>query len=207
MQSNDVKKFLEDPDNIDLIVNYNYDELYSRWLSLDGFSRKSALTSVLWEAQLLDLSRIGNKISDIMFEDVKVEGNLVLPSNITEIKFRAFKDCHRLESIEFSQSLERIEGQAFAGCNNLKHIILPEGLQYLGAHCFNGCFELACVVLPSSLRQARNNIFSDCFSLNNKGRVEYNGTMQQFQSIDGFKEAFFYDVLYVICTDGVLHGY
>lgn len=90
MQSNDVKKFLEDPDNIDFIVNYKYDELYRRWLNLDGFSRKSALTSVLWEAQLLDLSMIGNKISNIMFAGTKIEGNLVLPSNITEICLGAF---------------------------------------------------------------------------------------------------------------------
>lgn len=206
MQSNDVKKFLEDPDNIDLIVNYKYDELYSRWLSLDGFSRKSALTSVLWEAQLLDLSMIGNKISSLMFQGTKIEGNLVLPSNITEIYLGAFQDCRRLESVEFSNSLERIAGRAFAGCSNLKQIILPEGLQYLGSNCFNGCLELAYVVLPSSLKQVKDNIFRDCFSLNS-GKVEYTGTMEQFQSIDGFEIGFFSDILQIVCTDGILRLY
>lgn len=163
MQSNDLNKFLADPDIIDLIVNYQYDELYSRWLNLDRFSRRSVLTNILWEAQLLDLSMIGNKIWDHMFWGTKIEGNLVLTSNITEINFGAFQDCRRLESVEFSNSLERIESRAFANCNNLKQIILPEGLQYLGSHCFSGCLELAYVVLPVSLKYVKNNIFRDCF--------------------------------------------
>lgn len=66
MNIKNIETFLSDSDNLDLILNHNYKDLWVRFESEYPFSA-SDLMVVLWRSNLLDLSDIGNSIWQGMF--------------------------------------------------------------------------------------------------------------------------------------------
>ena len=66
MNIKNIETFLSDSDNLDLILNHNYKDLWVRFKSEYPFSA-SDLMVVLWRSNLLDLSDIGNSIWQGMF--------------------------------------------------------------------------------------------------------------------------------------------
>ena len=66
MNIKNIETFLSDNDNLNLILNHNYKDL---WVRFESEYRVSAsdLMIVLWRSNLLDLSDIGNSIWQRMF--------------------------------------------------------------------------------------------------------------------------------------------
>ena len=103
---------------------------------------------------------------------VKYQGNaaaVVIPENVTEIGYEAFKDCITLQEISFPSRLRSIDYGAFMGCVNLKKVDLPDCLRYLGSNAdsgvFEGCTSLHEVHLPIELNTLGANTFKGCTSL------------------------------------------
>ena len=103
---------------------------------------------------------------------VKYQGNaaaVVIPENVTEIGYEAFKDCITLQEVSFPSRLRSIDYGAFMGCVNLKKVDLPDCLRYLGADAtegvFEGCTSLHEVHLPTELNTLGANTFKGCTSL------------------------------------------
>lgn len=71
----------------------------------------------------------GFKDSDI--EEVDLSGAQVILA-------QAFRGCHKLKKVTFSNSLIRIDNQAFYDCPELKELKLPESLKELGTSIYNG---------------------------------------------------------------------
>lgn len=64
-------------------------------------------------------------------------------SGVTNIEFSAFRNCKKLGSVTFSQSLETIGESAFFGCKSLKEISIPSSVSYIGYDAFSSCNSLA----------------------------------------------------------------
>ncbi len=88
-----------------------------------------------------------------------------IPTGVTKIPARAFKDCAELEEILLPDTLTEIGQEAFAGCVSLKNAILPDSVEILGASAFAGCTSLEAVSIPKGETSLTANVFEGCRSL------------------------------------------
>ena len=79
--------------------------------------------------------------------------SVVIPSAVTVIMNKAFKDCAELETVVMIQSpadgLQRIGDSAFYGCGSLKEIVLPDTVTDIGSYVFENCSSLTSFKMPA----------------------------------------------------------
>jgi len=91
--------------------------------------------------------------------------HVIVSSSVVEIPGAAFKDCEKLESINFPSSLFCIGYSAFYGCHELKKINMSSSVISIGNEAFFGCFGLEDINLPEGLLSIGDNAFRQCVSL------------------------------------------
>ena len=76
---------------------------------------------------------------------------VVVPEGIAKIDFGCFMNSDAKEVV-FPSTLKEIGWRAFYGCENIKNITLPKGLESIGAECFmNTVVKKA--VIPGSVKK------------------------------------------------------
>ncbi|MBQ6795024.1 MAG: leucine-rich repeat protein [Clostridia bacterium] len=100
------------------------------------------------------------------FEESKLE-YVYIEEGIEEISPEAFKNCDRLTSISFPNSLKTIKNEAFSGCVSLSEINLPDSVTYIGEDAFSKCENLSDVKFPPYV-YLQNNPFKDTAFYNNE---------------------------------------
>ena len=68
-------------------------------------------------------------------ENTKGRKAIVIPEGVAKIDFGCFMNSDTKEVV-FPSTLKEIGWRAFYGCKNLKNIILPKGPESIGAECF-----------------------------------------------------------------------
>lgn len=91
---------------------------------------------------------------------------ITIPNNVKYIEDAAFYGCENLESVQFSNGLERIGMQCFRECKKLTQLIFPDGLKDIGYQCCIDCSSLTFIQLPSTLELIDNFTFENCTNLN-----------------------------------------
>jgi len=114
--------------------------------------------------------------------------HVIVDSNVTVIRKRAFLNCRHLVSVIMGDSVKRIESDAFDSCfhlvcvimgNNVKRIKerafsdcralrfirLSKTLEYIGDDAFYHCESLEALFLPSTVKSIGNYAFVWCGSL------------------------------------------
>lgn len=92
--------------------------------------------------------------------------NVTINNNVTYINGRAFRNCTKLETVNFNINRLSMSGRyQFFGCTSLKTIRLPEGLTYLDLYAFQGCTNLEEIYIPSTLTYFGDRPFWDCYSI------------------------------------------
>ncbi len=72
--------------------------------------------------------------------------NVTIPSGITSIGDRAFRECHFLFRIVFPDTLKRIGNRAFEKCDSLVSVSIPNTVISIGDDAFSDCDSLrACL--------------------------------------------------------------
>lgn len=135
-----------------------------------------------------------------IFEKMPSLEKVTLCEGVTNISYRAFRNCENLTTVILPDSLESIGSSAFSGCVSLTTVIFPDSLKSIGYDAFSGCSKLTgikfnegltriyggafqdCtglyeVVFPDSMLTLSNDVFSGCSNLS---KVEFN---QNFKSI------------------------
>lgn len=80
-------------------------------------------------------------------------------------------------------NIERIEMSAFEEAQ-FTEITIPEGVESLSNAIFKNCQNLRKITLPKSLTKIQSWIFFHCYNIE---EVIYNGTIEEFLSIDGMR--------------------
>ena len=112
----------------------------------DAFYRCSSLTSVY----ISDLSAwckidFGSSSANPLYYaknlylNTELVTDLVIPSDITEIKSYAFCGCSSLTSVTIPDSVTTIGGSAFSSCSNLTSITIPDSVTTIGGSAFRYC--------------------------------------------------------------------
>ena len=165
-------------------------------LTIAGTGRMEEAAYANWEDYAADIQRIVIKdgvtnISEAAFYYYPFSNlyEVKLGNTLTDIGVDAFRDCSKLEIINFPSSLKNIQDGAFLDCSSLKIIDLPNSmdtigqhafsstavqimnlpnqLKYLGAAAFESCKHLKLVTLPKTLTSIEVQTFNGCSLLNN----------------------------------------
>lgn len=90
---------------------------------------------------------------------------ITIPSGVTEIGFAAFKNCEKLERINFGSELKIIRNEAFRGCKNLKEVHFGKQIKAVGDSVFRDCISLTRVVVENGEMEIGERAFENCAGL------------------------------------------
>ena len=90
---------------------------------------------------------------------------LVIPSDVEEIKNFAFYGCNGLTSVTIPSNVTSIGENAFCGCSGLTNVTIPSSVTSIGYKAFRGCTSLKSITIPNGVTSIRNSAFEDCTSL------------------------------------------
>ena len=91
--------------------------------------------------------------------------NLVIPSDITEIKGRAFRGCSGLTSVTIGNNVKTIGGYTFYGCSGLTSVTIGNNVKTIGGYTFYGCTSLTSITIPNSVTSIGDYAFFGCSTL------------------------------------------
>ena len=106
-----------------------------------------------------------NVISEYMFYNFPNLQNLVLPNNITAIRYNAFKCSSSLTSLKIPAGVTSIGSGAFSGCSSLESLNIPDGVTVIERGTFSDCSSLASLDIPDSVTSIGEYAFFGCSSL------------------------------------------
>ncbi|MCL2088149.1 MAG: leucine-rich repeat domain-containing protein [Oscillospiraceae bacterium] len=76
-----------------------------------------------------------------------------IPSGVTSIGTRAFKNNAFLSNIIIPNTVTEIGAAAFANCHALTGVVIPDGITTIRTHTFHGCPSLGYVFIPKSVNE------------------------------------------------------
>ena len=88
-----------------------------------------------------------------------------IPSNVTNISDKAFKNLHQLVLLTIPGSVTHIGNGAFERCTSLASITLGESVTHIGHGAFERCTSLASITVGESVTHIGVNAFASCTSL------------------------------------------
>ncbi len=106
------------------------------------------------------------RLGEGAFRDCTRLGSVYFPDSLVEIGDSAFEECG-LTFVDFenTKSLERIGDRAFFHCSGIEEIRFPDSLTQIGESAFSDCDDLKWVELPDTLSQIDRFAFLSCDSL------------------------------------------
>lgn len=101
-----------------------------------------------------------------------VNGDVEIPSSVTEIGDSAFDGCPLLESVTIPDGVLDIGAHAFCCCDGLENILIPQSVTNIGTRAFVSCYNLRSFAVDPA-----NRFYSarDGFLLNKDGTVLVQG--------------------------------
>ena len=142
------------------------------WIGHEAFYGCNSLTSV----HITDLSAwckidFGDYYANPLYYAKKLYlnnsevTNLTIPSDITEIKKYAFRDCSSLTSVTIGNSVTSIGERAFQYCSSLTSVTIGNSVNSIVNDAFAGCTSLTSVTIPDSVTEIGSAVFWKCSSL------------------------------------------
>ena len=90
---------------------------------------------------------------------------ITLPATMTEIGYGALAGCEYLEEVVILGNVTSIDSNAFYGCTSLERINIPDTVTQMGSSVFAYCTSLQSVTLPQNLTYIGSSFFSNCTNL------------------------------------------
>lgn len=148
------------------------------------------------------LSLVGfSEVSNGMFQGTNIYG-VNLPSYITKIGSKAFKNCTNLGYVNIQGNVTEIPAECFSGCGKLDNIsglekitciganalkgtnfysfIIPSNVKTIANYAFQSCKNLKELTIPVSVTSIGASAFDGCSNLE---KVRYLGTQAQWDAI------------------------
>lgn len=92
-------------------------------------------------------------------------GEMVIPSSVTCIGYKAFAYCSSLTSITIPDSVTSIQGNAFYNCTGLTSITIPNSVISIGYNAFCNCIGLTSITIGNSVTSIGDWAFDCCTRL------------------------------------------
>ena len=125
--NNSLKDFIED--NISLIEDKDFKELYKKAYSMNNQFNVGDLTHVLYSIGIDPLEEL------------------------TYIPAAFFESCDALFEVDIPVHIEHIDESAIYDCNNIYSITIPKNVTELGSWSLGGCEELRKIIILGDLKR------------------------------------------------------
>ncbi len=91
--------------------------------------------------------------------------SIAVPSGIRVIGEGAFKNCDKLEDIDFGTEVEILNKEAFRGCKSLKEIRLAKNIRKVDESAFRDCINAKSLSVECGKIELGERAFENCASL------------------------------------------
>ena len=96
-----------------------------------------------------------------------IQGEVVIPSGITEIPRNAFYGCSNLTSVTITNGITNIEDYAFYDCSSLTSVTIPNGVTSIGNYAFFSCSNSSLSIdIPESVTSIGEDAFYNVNNIN-----------------------------------------
>ena len=137
----------------------------------DAFNGCSSLSKVCYNGDLsswckIDFSNsaanpLAANSQSALYIDGKVVEELIIPSDITEVKFASFRGCGSIKSVVFHDNVTTITRHSFNGCSSLTTVTIGSGVTSIGIQTFYNCANLTSVYCkPTTPPTGERNMFT-----------------------------------------------
>ena len=140
------------PKNITTDRSNDYTSYYGNW-----FVGCTSLKKVIFEEGTTTILR--EALANSYVTDV------VLPSTLTQINYRAFNNMTGLKSISLPESLTVIGEEAFSGCSSIESLDIPKYVSTIYSGAFKNCSSLKNIKLGNGITLLSYKVFENCTSL------------------------------------------
>ena len=136
-----------------------------------AFESCGGLTSIYYTGDVAGwcgITGLGNVTSfsrTLYIGGKKVEGDLVIPNNVTSIGEYAFRGCSGLTSVTIPDSVTSIGERAFYNCDGLTDVTIGNGVTSVGKYAFYNCSGLTSVTIGNGVTSIGSEAFYGCSSL------------------------------------------
>ena len=139
------------------------------YFTIDNFINDTSLDAEAnnyWGATIVDSDRDGILVKDNVLVKYRcTNSNVVIPNDITKIRFNAFNGCKNITSVTISDSITEIGNYAFSGCTNLKNVVFGNGITTIPWLSFAECTSLTSLVIPNNVTVIYISAFEHCSAL------------------------------------------
>lgn len=94
-----------------------------------------------------------------------LNGELIIPDTVKEIKNGAFFNCTSLPSVIINADISKINRETFYNCTSLKNVTLPVTVTEIGPIGFANCTSLEYLELSENISFIESNAFYNCPNL------------------------------------------
>ncbi len=101
-------------------------------------------------------------LATLYLDGQALDGELVVPDDVTFITANAFGRCDGLTSVVISGNVESVGERAFNNCSGITSVTICDGVQSIGASAFGSCQNLKTLVVESKATEISEDAFIYC---------------------------------------------
>lgn len=91
--------------------------------------------------------------------------DLIIPSDLTEIKDYSFYGCSDLVTLSIGEKITSIGNSAFKACKSLTSVVIPPNVKTIGQSAFSFCSSLTTIEMTDNVKTIGGSAFYSCSSL------------------------------------------
>ena len=85
--------------------------------------------------------------------------DMVIPSDVTEVKSYSFYGCTGLTSVSISNGVTAIKSWSFTECRNITSVTISNTVTTIGSYAFSECNSLKSILIPKSVTTLGSAVF------------------------------------------------
>ncbi len=90
---------------------------------------------------------------------------LTVPPDVTVVGQGAFKNCEKLEKLDFGETTRALHGEACRGCKSLKELTLTKNIESVGESAFRDCISITSIIVENDDIELGERAFENCAML------------------------------------------
>lgn len=128
-------------------------------------------------------------IGDSAFSYSNIQGDLIIPDNVTNIGSLAFQGCTGLTSLKLGNKVTTIGNNAFEDCSHMKgNLIIPDSVTSIGSAAFSDCTGFdGDLIIGNGIRTIQSRTFENDSNFR-KATIGSKVTSVAWGSFTGFKD-------------------